>query len=172
MALPWEENYQTEATPAPKPRPVQPVVMSPPAAAVAPDPLVAAMQSVVARAAPAAAPAAPAMPALPPPPKQEVNEAPVNYKRRLSEYYQRIDQMKIDAVKEAEKTAREAAAPAKKRDLPSNEVEKWFKWIEATYFYLLCKKIIFNINDKIIEKEKHFEMNKKNMIIKKPIVEE
>jgi hypothetical protein len=126
MALPWEENYQTEATPAPKPRPVQPVVMSPPAAAVAPDPLVAAMQTrnATAATAPAVAPAAAAMPALPPPPKQEVNEAPVNYKRRLSEYYQRIDQMKIDAVKEAEKTAREAAAPAKKRDLTSGEVEK------------------------------------------------
>ena len=38
--------------PAAKPRPVQPVVMPQPAAAVAPDPLVAAMQSVVAGAAP------------------------------------------------------------------------------------------------------------------------
>jgi hypothetical protein len=130
MALPWEENYQTEATPAPKPVVVQAVPMRLPAAsAPAPNPnatLVAAMQTrnATAAAAPAAAPAAPAMPALPPPPKQEVNEAPVNYKRRLSEYYQRIDQMKIDAVKEAEKTAREAAAPIKKRDLPSGEVEK------------------------------------------------
>ena len=61
---------------------------------------------------------------------------------------------------------------AKENNISSNEVEKWFKWIEATYFYLLCKKIIFNINDKITEKEKHFEMNKKNMIIKKPILEE
>ena len=128
MALPWEENYQTEAAPAPKPRPVQPVVMSPPAAAVAPDPLVAAMQTrnASAAAAPVAAPvaAAPAMPALPPPPTQQAGEAPVNFKRRLSEHYQRVDQMKIDAVKEAEKLAREAAAPVKKRDLPSGEVEK------------------------------------------------
>jgi len=116
--------------PVAKPVRVQPVVMPQPAAsAPAPNPnaaLVAAMQTrnATAAAAPAVASAAAAMPALPPPPKQEVNEAPVNYKRRLSEYYQRIDQMKIDAVKEAEKTAREAAAPAKKRDLPSNEVEK------------------------------------------------
>ena len=120
MALPWEENYQTESAPAPKPA-AKPVVVQAvpmggsvaPAAAVAPDPLVAAFQTRNASAAAAAAaPAvAPAMPALPPPPKQEVNEAPVNYKRRLSEYYQRIDQMKIDAVKEAEKTAREAQAP-------------------------------------------------------------
>jgi len=112
--------------PVAKPVRVQPVVMPQPAAsAPAPNPnaaLVAAMQTRNATAATAGAAAA--MPALPPPPKQEVNEAPVNYKRRLSEYYQRIDQMKIDAVKEAEKTAREAAAPTKKRDLPSNEVEK------------------------------------------------
>ena len=125
MALPWEENYQTESAPAPKPAPkkvvVQPVAMPQPAAsAPAPDPLVAAMQSVVA----GAAAAAPAMPALPPPPAIQPGEAPVNYKRRLSEHYQRVDQMKMDAVKEAEKLAREAQAPAKKRDLPSNEVEK------------------------------------------------
>ena len=120
MALPWEENYQTESAPAPATAPKKVVVQAvpmggsvAPAAAVAPDPLVAAFQTRNASAAAAAAaPAvAPAMPALPPPPKQEVNEAPVNYKRRLSEYYQRIDQMKIDAVKEAEKTAREAQAP-------------------------------------------------------------
>jgi hypothetical protein len=127
MALPWEENYQTEATPAPKPRPVQPVVMSPPAAAVAPDPLVAAMQTMRSGAAPAAiapAAAAPAMPALPLPPKIQPGEAPVNYKRRLSEHYQRVDQMKMDAVKDAEKAARELAAPVKKRDLGSTDINR------------------------------------------------
>ena len=120
MALPWEENYQTESAPAPKPRVVQPVVMSPPAAVAAPDPLVAAMQTMrsgaapVAAVAPAAAPAAaPAMPALPPPPAIQPGEAPVNFKRRLSDYYQNVEKMKL-----------EAAAPAKKRDLPSSEVEK------------------------------------------------
>jgi hypothetical protein len=102
--------------PASKPVVVQAVPMPlPVASAPAPNPnaaLVAAMQTRNATAAAApAAPAAPAMPAIPPPPKQQAGEAPVNYKRRLSEYYQRIDQMKIDAVKEAEKTAREAAAP-------------------------------------------------------------
>jgi hypothetical protein len=51
------------------------------------------------------------MPALPPPPKIQPGEAPVNFKRRLSEHYQRVDQMKMDAVKEAEKAALAAAAP-------------------------------------------------------------
>ena len=104
--------------PAPKKVVVQPVPMPLPAAsAPAPNPnaaLVAAMQTRNAGAAPAvAAPAAalaaaPAMLALPPPPAIQPGEAPVNYKRRLTEHYQRIDQMKIDAVKEAEKLAREA----------------------------------------------------------------
>ena len=118
MALPWEENYQTESAPAPKPA-AKPVVVQavPMGGSVAPAPapnlnaaLAAAMQTrnANAAAAPAAAPAAPAMPALPPPPAIQPNEAPVNYKRRLSEHYQRVDQMKMDAVKEAEKLAREA----------------------------------------------------------------
>jgi len=110
----WETIIPAgQVAPKPKPRPVQPVVMPQPAAsAPAPDPLVAAMQSVVAGAAPAAV----AMPALPPPPKQEMGEAPVNYKRRLSEYYQRIDQMKIDAVKDTDKAAREAGNPQAKNE--------------------------------------------------------
>jgi hypothetical protein len=109
----WDKPPVAPA-PAPKPRLVQPVVMPQPvASAPAPDPLVAAMQTMRSGAAPAAiAPAAaPAMPAIPPPPKQQAGEAPVNFKRRLSEYYQRVDQMKMDAVKDAEKAAREAAAP-------------------------------------------------------------
>tara|TARA_R110000822_G_scaffold57284_2_gene144193 strand:+ start:33 stop:935 length:903 start_codon:yes stop_codon:yes gene_type:complete len=130
MALPWEENYQTESAPAPAPAPkkvvVQPVPMPLPAAsAPAPNPnaaLVAAMQTRNATA--AAAPVAPAMPALPPPPKIQPNEAPVNFKRRLSEHYQRVDQIKMEAVKEAEKAAREAAAPAKKRDLGSTDINR------------------------------------------------
>lgn len=108
-------DWDKPATPvAAKPRPVAPVPMAAPA--VATDPLVAAMQTRNASAAAAPVAAAPAMPALPPPPKQEMGEAPVNYKRRLSEYYQRIDQMKIDAVKETDKAARDAAAQPKITD--------------------------------------------------------
>lgn len=96
--------------PASKPVVVQPVAMPQPAAsAPAPDPLVAAMQTRNASA--AAAPVASAIPAIPPPPKIQLGEAPVNFKRRLSEHYQRVDQMKMDAVKEAEKAALAAAAP-------------------------------------------------------------
>jgi hypothetical protein len=125
------EEIMGMAAPAPAPKKVVvPAVAMPLPAASAPAPnpnaaLVAAFQTRNASApAAAAAPATPAMPALPPPPAIQPGEAPVNYKRRLSEHYQRVDQMKIDAVKEAEKAAQELAAPAKKRDLPSGEVEK------------------------------------------------
>jgi len=107
------------SAPAPKKVVVQAVPMGGSVApAPAPNPnaaLVAAFQArnaaaPVAAAAPAAALA---MPALPPPPAIQPNEAPVNFKRRLSDYYQNIEKMKL-----------EAAAPVKKRDLPSGEVEK------------------------------------------------
>lgn len=119
------EEIMGMAAPAPAPKKVVvPAVAMPLPAASAPAPnpnaaLVAAFETRNANAA-----AAPAMPALPPPPTIQPGEAPVNFKRRLSEHYQRVDQMKMDAVKEAEKAAREAVAPAKKRDLPSGEVEK------------------------------------------------
>jgi len=113
----FEDAYgpSTPVAPAPAPKKVvvPPVAMPLPAAsAPAPNPnaaLAAAMQTRNATA--AAASAAPAMPALPPPPKIQPGEAPVNFKRRLSEHYQRVDQMKMDAVKEAEKAALAAAAP-------------------------------------------------------------
>ena len=90
---------------APAQRRVQPVVMPQPAAS-APDPLVAAMQ---ARQTGAVAPAAIAGASLP----RQAGESPRAY-----------DQRQAIARTEADKAAREAIAPAKKRDLPSGEVEK------------------------------------------------
>jgi len=95
--------------PAAKPRPVQPVPMSLPAAS-APDPLVAAMQTRQAGLAAAPAVAAPA--AVAPMPRQAL------------ESQKMYDQRMAKALEEADKAAREAAAPAKKRDLTSGEVEK------------------------------------------------
>ena len=105
MAL-YDDLYGTPAPAAlaAKPRPVQPVVMPQPAAAAAPDPLVAAMQSVVAGAAPAVAAA---------PMPRQANENPKAFDQRMAK-----------AREEADKAQREAVAPAKKRDLPSGEVEK------------------------------------------------
>jgi len=96
----WETIIPaSQAAPAPKPRVVQPVVMPQPAASAAtPDPLVAAMQSVITGAAP--------MP-------RQANESPKAFDQRMAK-----------AREEADKAAREAGAPVKKRDLTSGEVEK------------------------------------------------
>ena len=123
MALPWEENYQTESAPAPKPRVVQPVVMSPPAAVAAPDPLVAAMQTRNANAAVApvaAAPvaAAPAIPPMPPAPKQQVGEPNASFRARMLEWNKSVEQMKLNRVTEAEKTAREIEKAAREAAAP------------------------------------------------------
>lgn len=108
MAL-YDDLYGTPApaAAAPAQRRVQPVALPATAAsAPAPDPLVAAMQSMKAN---GVAPAAIAGASLP----RQQGESPRAYDQRMA-----------IARAEADKAAREAVAPAKKRDLPSGEVEK------------------------------------------------
>ena len=89
----FEDAYgpSTPVAPAPVQRPVQPVVMPQPAAAAAPDPLVAAMQTRNAGAAPAVAAA---------PMPRQANESPKAFDQRMAK-----------AREDADKAAREAAAP-------------------------------------------------------------
>lgn len=61
---------------------------------------------------------------------------------------------------------------AKENSISSNEIEKWFLWIESVYFYMIVSNEIININNEIKVKENTFDMNTKYMIIKKPIVKE
>lgn len=109
MAL-YDDLYGTPAPVAPAAlapaqRRVQPVVMPQPAAsAPAPDPLVAAMQTMQ-----SGSPTAIAGASLP----RQPGESPRAYDQRMA-----------IARAEADKAAREAIAPAKKRDLTSGEVEK------------------------------------------------
>lgn len=105
MAL-YDDLYGTPvaAPVAVKPRPVAPVPMSAPE--VAPDPLVAAMQSMKSG---GVAPAAIAGAALP----QQAGESPRAYDQRMAK-----------AREEADKAAREAMVPTKKRELPAGEIDK------------------------------------------------
>jgi len=61
---------------------------------------------------------------------------------------------------------------AKDNNISSNEIEKWFKWIESSYFYLLVKKEIFDLEKNINNIENNYNLNTKYMIIKKPIIKE
>lgn len=60
----------------------------------------------------------------------------------------------------------------KDNNIKSNEIEKWFYWIESVYHYLLTKKDIMKINEDINKNELIYDINTKYMIIKKPIIEE
>lgn len=60
---------------------------------------------------------------------------------------------------------------AKENSIPSIEIEKWFEWIEITYFYMIVKKDLNKIEKEVKSKEEKFDINTKYMIIKKPIIE-
>lgn len=61
---------------------------------------------------------------------------------------------------------------AKDNLVSSNEIEKWFNWIEASYFYILVKKDIIKLEKNINNIESNYDSNTKFMIIKKPIIKE
>ena len=60
---------------------------------------------------------------------------------------------------------------AKENEISSSELEKWFEWIENTYFYLITQKDIYDMEKIIKEKHDNFEQQIKYLIIKKPILE-
>jgi hypothetical protein len=61
---------------------------------------------------------------------------------------------------------------AKTNNIPSNDIDLWFEWIESNYEYLLLKNEISKINEIIKLKEISYDMNTKYFIIKKPIINE
>jgi hypothetical protein len=61
---------------------------------------------------------------------------------------------------------------AKEYKIPSKEIEKWSKWIEAVYFYRLASIEIEKINKELLITEKDYLHNSSYMIIKKPEIEE
>jgi hypothetical protein len=104
------------------------------------------------------------------------------YKKRNHEYSQINEKIQenlkkklINIFKENNKkipTINEINKIAKENLVASNEIEKWFNWIEAVYFYMLVKNELVELNNKIDEKEKSFDINTHYMIIKKPVIEE
>jgi hypothetical protein len=61
---------------------------------------------------------------------------------------------------------------AKENLIPSDEIEKWFTWIETVYFYKIVNIEIIKLNKEINTKEDKFDINTKYMIIKYPNIEE
>jgi hypothetical protein len=67
-------------------------------------------------------------------------------------------------------SANELNKIAKKYDVSSNEIEKWFQWIESVYLYILAKEEILLIDNQINKHQQDFDINTHYMIIKKCIV--
>jgi hypothetical protein len=87
-----------------------------------------------------------------------------NLKNKLIKIF-KDNNKKIPNISEINKIAKENL-------VSSNEIEKWFNWIESTYLYILVKNEIIELNKEIDNKEKNFDINTHYMIIKKPIIEE
>ena len=59
---------------------------------------------------------------------------------------------------------------SKDNNVPSAEIEKWFKWVEIVYQYMLIQKETYEIERKIEIKEKEYEELTKYMIVQKPVI--
>jgi len=111
----------------------------------------------------------------------KTNELMKYYQKRSFEYskiemmiHEKIKNKLISIFKENNKkipNIKEINIIAKENKIASNEIEKWFKWIESSYFYILVKKEIIDLEKKINDKENNYDLNTKYMIIKKPVIE-
>ena len=59
---------------------------------------------------------------------------------------------------------------AKSLNIPSNDVEKWFNWIEKCYQYIMAKNELYKVMKKQNERTIEFTYKCENFIIKKPII--
>lgn len=59
---------------------------------------------------------------------------------------------------------------AKKNEIPSKEIEKWFKWIDYSCKYILAKNELYKINDLVKKNKEDFDIKNEFMLIKKPNV--
>ena len=115
--------------------------------------------------------------------KKEKKNKLKNRKKKKLEVYSQIktmipEQLKTELIQIFAKN--KMSAPdnnhirnlAKANNIPANDIELWFSWIEENYYYLLLKNEISKINSSINAKELGYDMNTKYFIIKKPIIKE
>jgi hypothetical protein len=112
----------------------------------------------------------------------KTNDLIIRYKKKL-EVYSQIktmipEKLKTELIQIFAKN--KMSAPdnnhirniAKASNIPANDIELWFSWIEENYYYLLLKQEITKINATINAKELGYDLNTKYFIIKKPIIKE
>jgi hypothetical protein len=60
---------------------------------------------------------------------------------------------------------------SRKHNIPSNDSEEWFKWIEKCYLYMMARKKLYEVVDKLKENKEDFEIKLENCMIEKPVIE-
>lgn len=115
--------------------------------------------------------------------KIEVSNEMIKYHQKRNEEYSKIEvfiteSLKNKLIKYFKENKKKIPSLviinkiAKENKIPSNEIEKWFNWIESVYYYMLKQNEVINLEKEIENKENNYEINTKYMIIKKPIIEE
>jgi|TARA_B110000483_G_C18198898_1_gene544302 hypothetical protein len=92
--------------------------------------------------------------------KEITEKIPITSKNEIIQYYSQ-NKHSIPEQKIIDKIA-------KKLDIPSNDVEKWFNWIEKCYQYLQSKNELYKIIKEVNEKNTEFIYKCENFIIHKP----
>ena len=59
---------------------------------------------------------------------------------------------------------------ARSLNIPSNDIEKWFNWVEKCYQYIMAKNELYKIMKKQKERTIEFTYKCENFIIKKPVI--
>lgn len=113
---------------------------------------------------------------------EKTNDLIIRYKKKL-EVYSQIktmipEQLKTEMI---QMFAKNKMSPpdnahirnlAKTNNIPADDIELWFSWIEENYYYLLLKQEISKINNQINMKELNHDLNTEYFIIKKPVIKE
>ena len=60
---------------------------------------------------------------------------------------------------------------SKQENVPSNQTEIWFEWIEKCYHYLLARKDLYKSIEELNETLKEFDEKASDFMIQKPIIE-
>jgi hypothetical protein len=113
---------------------------------------------------------------------EKTNDLIIRYKKKL-EVYSQIktmipEQLKTEMIqmfaknKMSQPDNNHIRNLAKANNIPANDIELWFSWIEENYYYLLLKHELSKINSSINAKELGYDLNTKYFIIKKPIIKE
>ena len=88
---------------------------------------------------------------------------PMNLKNKLIQLFKE-NRNKIPSLATINKIAKE-------NGISSAEIEKWFKWVEATYFYILVQNEIHELEKKEVAFFNEHRKRMSEFIIYKPIVE-